>query len=84
VVNRLKRKGFLTRKVSKKDRRARELYVTEVGRDTLHRILPAVEAAQRTIAQGLTRAEAAQLMQLLRKAINAADGLNRTPLRIKP
>ena len=84
VVDRLKKKGLLTRKVNKKDRRARELYVTAVGLETLHRIVPAVEAAQRNLAHGLTRTEATQLMRLLRKAINAADGMNGTPLRIKP
>jgi DNA-binding MarR family transcriptional regulator len=83
VVDRLKRKGFLTRKVSKKDRRARELYITKAGLDTLRRIVPAVEAAQKSLAGGLSNAETAQLMRLLRKAIDAAEGSNRTPLRGK-
>jgi len=81
VVDRLVQKGLLVRHASTRDRRARELQITEAGRRTLRGITPAVEAAQRTMLRGLTEKEAADLMRLLRKAIAAGNELSRAPLR---
>ena len=81
VVDRLVQKGLLLRRASSRDRRARELQVTEEGRRTLRGITPAVEAAQRSLVRGLTDKEAAELMRLLRKAIAAGNELSRAPLR---
>ena len=71
VVDRLVQKGLLVRHPSSRDRRARELQITEAGKRTLRGITPAVEAAQRTMLRGLTEKEGADLMRLLRKAIAA-------------
>ena len=81
VVDRLVQKGLLLRRASSRDRRARELHLTEQGRRTLRGITPAVEAAQRMMIRGLTDKEAAELMRLLRKAITAGNELSRAPLR---
>jgi MarR family transcriptional regulator, temperature-dependent positive regulator of motility len=81
VVDRLVQKGLLLRHASSRDRRARELQITEAGRLTLRRITPVVEAAQRTMLRGLTVKEGAELMRLLRKAIAAGNDLSRAPLR---
>lgn len=81
VVDRLVQKGLLVRRASSRDRRARELTITEAGRKTLRAITPAVEAAQRSMMRGLTEKEAAELMRLLRKAIAAGNELSRAPLR---
>src|SRR5215472_16533670 len=54
VVDRLVQKGLIARQENSRDRRARELKVTPVGRKTLSGITPAVEAAQRTMLRGLT------------------------------
>ena len=81
VVDRLVQKGLLVRNASSRDRRARELQITEAGRRTLRGIEPAVEAAQRTMLRGLTEKEGADLMRLLRKAIAAGNELSRAPLR---
>lgn len=81
VVDRLVQKGLLARNPSSRDRRARELQVTEAGKRTLRGIRPAVEAAQRTILRGLTEKEGADLMRLMRKAIAAGNELSRAPLR---
>lgn len=81
VVDRLVQKGLAVRQASSRDRRARELQITEVGRRTLRGITPAVEAAQRIMLRGLTGKEADQLMRLLRKAIAAGNELSRAPLR---
>ena len=73
VVDRLVQKGLLVRHASVRDRRARELQITEAGRRTLRGITPAVEAAQRTMLRGLTEKEGEALMRLLRKAIVAGE-----------
>jgi len=81
VVDRLVQKGLVVRETSSRDRRARELRLTDEGRKTLRKITPAVESAQRIMLRGLSEKEAAELMQLLRKAIAASNELSRAPLR---
>jgi DNA-binding MarR family transcriptional regulator len=81
VVDRLVQKGLLERHASSRDRRARELRLTDKGRRTLRAITPAVESAQRTMLRGLTAREADEFLRLLRKAIEAANDLSRAPLR---
>jgi MarR family transcriptional regulator, temperature-dependent positive regulator of motility len=82
VVDRLEQKRLLARRVSSRDRRAHVLQITDAGRQTLRGIEPAVEAAQRTMLRGLTADEAKQFLRLLRKAIDAASELSRTPSRV--
>ena len=81
VVDRLEKKGYLTRAVNEADRRARVLRPTDAGRRLLAEIEPAVTAAQRIMLSGLTDAEAAEFMRLLRKAIAAVNDLSRAPAR---
>ncbi len=81
VVDRLAQKGLLRRSVSDRDRRARTLSVTKEGAATLDRIAPAVAAAQTAMLGGLSEAEAAELLRLLRKATEAANELSRAPKR---
>ena len=81
VVDRLVQKGLVVRHASSRDRRARELRITDEGRRTLRAITPAVEAAQRIMLRGLSDKEADELMRLLRKAIVAGNELSRAPLR---
>jgi DNA-binding MarR family transcriptional regulator len=81
VVERLVQKGLVTRHESDRDRRVRELQLTELGQRTLRGIAPAVEAAQRTMLRGLAEEEAKELVRLLKKAIDAGNDLSRAPLR---
>jgi MarR family transcriptional regulator, temperature-dependent positive regulator of motility len=81
VVDRLVQKGLLVRQASPRDRRARELQMTDAGRRTLRAMAPAVEQAQRIMLRGLSEKEARELMRLLRKAISAGNELSRAPLR---
>lgn len=81
VVDRLVQKGLLVRQASARDRRARELQVTDAGKRTLRAVTPVVEEAQRIMLRGLTAKEGAELMRLLRKAIAAGNELSRAPLR---
>ncbi|OHV79014.1 transcriptional regulator [Rhizobium sp. LCM 4573] len=81
VVDRLVQKGLLVRNPSSRDRRARELRITEEGMRALQGITPAVEAAQRVMLRGLTKEEVEEFMRLLRKAIAAGNELSRAPLK---
>jgi MarR family transcriptional regulator, temperature-dependent positive regulator of motility len=81
VVDRLMQKGLAVRRASSRDRRAKELEITDEGQRTLRAITPAVEAAQEIMLRGLTEKEANELMRLLRKAIAAGNELSRAPLR---
>jgi MarR family transcriptional regulator, temperature-dependent positive regulator of motility len=81
VIDRLVQKGLMARQESSRDRRARELKITDAGRRTLRGITPSVEAAQRTMLRGLTEKEARDLVRLLQKAIAAGNELSRAPLR---
>jgi MarR family transcriptional regulator, temperature-dependent positive regulator of motility len=81
VIDRLVQKDLVVRHASSRDRRARELAITEQGQRTLRAITPAVDAAQATMLRGLTRTEAKELVRLLRKAIAAGNDLSRAPLR---
>ena len=81
VVDRLVQKGLAARHESSRDRRARELKITDAGRRTLRGIAPAVEAAQQIMLRGLSDKEATELMRLLKKTIAAGNELSRAPLR---
>lgn len=81
VVDRLEQKGLVSRRVSKEDRRARVLEITPSGKRTLAGIEPAVAAAQKAMLRGLEASEAATLLRLLRKAIDASNELSRAPMR---
>ncbi|MBN9496036.1 MAG: MarR family transcriptional regulator [Alphaproteobacteria bacterium] len=81
VVDRLEQKGLVSRRVSAEDRRARVLEITVAGKRTLAGIEPAVAAAQKAMLRGLDASESAQLLRLLRKAIDASNELSRAPMR---
>lgn len=81
VVDRLEAKGLVTRQVSPRDRRARELTITPSGSETLTRIRPAVDAAQQQMTRGLSSSETAELMRLMRKAVDRGNDLSRAPKR---
>ncbi len=81
VVDRLEQKGLVSRRVSNEDRRARVLEITASGKRTLAGIEPAVAAAQKAMLRGLDASESAQLLRLLRKAIDASNDLSRAPMR---
>ncbi|MFD1341518.1 MarR family winged helix-turn-helix transcriptional regulator [Litorisediminicola beolgyonensis] len=75
VIDRLEQKGYVTRAVSARDRRARDVRATPVGRDLFDRVLPIVEALQDDVLAGLDAAERAQFLRLARKAIGEGAGL---------
>jgi MarR family transcriptional regulator, temperature-dependent positive regulator of motility len=81
VIDRLVQKRLIARRESSRDRRARELNVTDAGGRALRGMTPAVETAQRAMLKGLTEKEARELVRLLQKAIAAGNELSRAPLR---
>lgn len=73
VADRLAQKGLVTRNVSNRDKRARELKLTEKGEALVAAALPLVEELQKEILPGLNRTEYRQFVELAGKAARAAD-----------
>ena len=72
VADRLVQKGLVERRVSRRDKRARELALTEAGQALLDRLMPVVEALQSEILPGLTPEEYRRFVALAAKAAAAA------------
>jgi DNA-binding MarR family transcriptional regulator len=70
VINRLVKKGWVRRDVSSNDRRSRELWLSEEGRDTLMTLSPIVDSLQKDVLKNLSKSEQKMLMNLLSKAID--------------
>lgn len=69
VINRLVRKGYVERSVSKSDRRARELSLTEKGARILKEVTPLVSGLQDDILCGLKPHERELFLGLALRAI---------------
>jgi DNA-binding MarR family transcriptional regulator len=69
VIDRLGRKGLVTRVVSEQDRRARQLHLTPEGEQLLAAIRPVVEALQARILARLPAAEHSTFLALAHKAL---------------
>lgn len=82
VLDRMESKGLVTRRVSPRDRRARELSLTEQGAALLAEAKPVVAALQSDILAGLDTAEQATFLALLQKATEAGNALSRAPLKL--
>ena len=72
VVDRLEQKGFVSRNVSKRDKRARVLTLTPEGSALLAMVSPVVEDLQREILSGLDDHEYRQFVELAAKAAAVA------------
>lgn len=82
VVDRLVQKGFVRRRTSARDRRARELALSQAGEDAVERATPAVRHAQVRMLDGLDPNEREVFLRLLTKATAAANDHSRAPLRM--
>ncbi len=69
VIDRLVQKGYVARQVSKTDRRAREILLTDLGAQVLDTILPVVTALQSRILAGLDEDERRTFLALAAKAV---------------
>ena len=80
VIDRLENKGLVRRQVNARDRRARELFITEAGLDLLDKVTPEVAAIQDDMLPGLSPEERATFLRLAAKAADAGTSLSRAPL----
>lgn len=69
VIDRLESKALVQRVVSAQDRRARQLDLTEDGRQLLASVAPVVKSLQAEILAPLSRAERATFLALAQKAL---------------
>lgn len=69
VIDRLEHKAYVSRSVSKRDRRAREVRLTDKGQTVFNAVLPKVTALQDDILQALSDDERATFLALARKAL---------------
>ncbi|QDC10753.1 MarR family transcriptional regulator [Oceanicola sp. D3] len=79
VIDRLEQKGYVSRQVSPRDRRAREVRATEAGRAAFEEILPIVTALQEELLAELDAGEREAFLRLARKAIGPAMALPPQP-----
>jgi DNA-binding MarR family transcriptional regulator len=70
VIDRLEQKGYLSRRTSSQDRRARECRLTRKGKNLVEKVTPLVESLQQEILSGLTEQEYAQFISLAQKAVS--------------
>ncbi len=78
VADRLEQKGLVRRTVSTRDKRARELTLTDAGEALLSAALPVVEQLQRETLPGLSDDEYRQFILLATKAASAAAAARET------
>jgi DNA-binding MarR family transcriptional regulator len=85
VIDRLEQKGWIRRVVCERDRRARELSLTDEGRRILDALRPIVSALQNEILQPLGSADRTRFLQLARRLVPPAapadrrDSLSQNP-----
>jgi MarR family transcriptional regulator, temperature-dependent positive regulator of motility len=76
VADRLEQKGLVTRAVSPRDKRARELALTDEGTAVIDALVPIVAQLQKEILPGLSEAEYRQFLALATKATRSAEAGN--------
>lgn len=73
VIDRLEQRGYVIRQTSARDRRAREVSLSEAGDALYQQAAPLVEALQNDILERLSNDERIQFMALLSKAVGPHD-----------
>ncbi len=79
VVDRLEARGWLERKTSPEDRRARQLALTDAGVQLLGEAVPAMLGAQDLILGPLSERQRAEFMKLLRLLVDTNNEHSRAP-----
>lgn len=75
VIDRLEKKGLVVRTVSARDRRAREVSLSDEGKALLENLEPVVTELQGRILTGLSDEERDTFLRLARKALRLNDGV---------
>ena len=79
VINRLESRKLLRRAISSKDRRVRNLTLTDAGRTLINAAAPSVMNAQDRMLAPLSEREQAEFMRLLRTLVTANNHFSRAP-----
>ncbi|WP_020653858.1 MarR family winged helix-turn-helix transcriptional regulator [Massilia niastensis] len=79
VIDRLEKRGLLTRNADPNDRRVRLLTTTAEGDGLLADIAPAVLRVQELILDPLPREERAEFVRMLKQLVFANNSLSRAP-----
>lgn len=79
VVDRLETRGWLERRTSPEDRRARQLFLTVAGQQALGDAVPVMLRAQEQILAPLSELERAEFMRMLGVLITQNNELSRAP-----
>ena len=82
VIARLEKKGLVTRKPGKGDRRVKRLSLTRGGSALLRKVEPAVLRAQARILAPLQVEDRAHLVALLGQLVELNNEASRVPLRL--
>ena len=79
VIDRLEARGWLERRTSPEDRRARQLFLTPAGRQGLADTVPAMLRAYQQILAPLTARQRTEFMRLLMIIVTQNNDLSRAP-----
>jgi len=82
VVDRLEARGWLERKTSPEDRRARQLTLTLSGEQALRDAVPVMLRAQEQILAPLTDSQRTTFMELLQQLVTQNNELSRAPSEV--
>ena len=83
VVDRLEARGWLERRTSPQDRRARQLFLTRAGDQTLAETIPAMLRAQEQILAPLTESQRKVFMRMLQVLVTQNNEMSRAPSDIR-
>jgi DNA-binding MarR family transcriptional regulator len=84
VVDRLEARGWLERRMSPEDRRARLLFLTPAGAQALTDTIPAMLRAQEQILAPLTARQRTEFMRLLQVLVTQNNDMSRAPSESAP
>lgn len=82
VVRKLEERGLVTRTTSAQDRRSKLIEITPAGTKLLHEAVPHVAQVQDDLLTPLTEAERVQLVDSMRRVVEAHNEESRAPLRV--
>ena len=80
VVEHLERRGLISRRVSRRDRRNKELFLTQAGADLARAAQPIAWDIQDRLLQPLKKRERETFVRLLKILVEANNDLSRAPL----
>ena len=80
VIRRLERRGYVTREPSDRDRRAKIIRITDLGKDCVSRVRPMMVRAQERLIGSLNDEEREEFLRMIEKLVNANNEASRAPL----